>query len=709
MKTSRPFHPRLAVRPRTLLIGTIVLIGLLAWSGPSSGVAQGAEGPRKWALLIGVEKYHRASQLRYTVNDVQRLGDLLRRRGDYRDDDILEITDTALNPRHQPLRASIMAELPQFLAKPGSGDHILVYFSGHGFRDKDGKLYLAPIDCDPANPAPTGIAVEWFREQLAACKAKIKLLVLDACHAGSEKGEDDDSGIAAKDLGASFRDMEGVITLASSTSDQKSLIWEEKQQSLFSYWFNQGLQGNADTDGDGAVTIDELYNYVHRNVTRTAKARFPREQTPVRIVRTGVDGVPEIIRLKPQTLKELLADMAEQVAWSMEERKLAKIGVLEFTNDTKLGELLGADFGVLGRYCAEELERRLMDLGGDKFSVVDRRRLQTALKSQQFNLDNLGSAVAMKSLSDEAGGMPAVALGTLRNRTGRVVTLQCKVLQTERDDLAGVAGGTALLNESEWAMLGRSVEVRPEDYRVTALGPGVSSEGGKDQLIERLDYRSQGGHPMLNPDFPYRVKIMVRDRASGRMVEARSAFRGNQMFVGLRQGDVYEIWVENRSGRMVNLRLLVDGLNTQPERLRGKMMVVEEAAPVARPNAEDDWVVGARVNLDEARYWILDPKTSNLFAIRGFFSKLTGEGNYREFRVVDAQKSLAARQSFTDQIGLITAAFYAPKSTSRAPVGTELGDQRTDKVELMEGTACGPLVAVVNIRYVEPETLESPR
>ena len=48
--------------------------------------------------------------------------------------------------------------LPAVLAKPGPDDHVLVYFSGHGFKDKDGKLYLAPIDCDPADPPATGVA-----------------------------------------------------------------------------------------------------------------------------------------------------------------------------------------------------------------------------------------------------------------------------------------------------------------------------------------------------------------------------------------------------------------------------------------------------------------------------------------------------------------------------------------------------------------------
>ena len=65
-----------------------------------------------------------------------------------------------------------------------------------------------------------------------------------------------------------------MVTIASSTADQKSQIWEDKQQSLFSYWLDQGLKGHADADNDGNVDIDELYKYVSRQVTHRPKLHF---------------------------------------------------------------------------------------------------------------------------------------------------------------------------------------------------------------------------------------------------------------------------------------------------------------------------------------------------------------------------------------------------------------------------------------------------
>jgi len=454
---------------------TILMLGAAglspAWAQPAPTNVQRSDQPRRWAVLIGVERYRLANPLRHTVNDVRQIAETLRTRGGFERDCIIEVTDKGLSPRFQPLRASLLAELPKWLQLVSPKDEILVYFSGHGVRDKAGRLYLAPIDCDPQNPATTGVDVEWLREQIAACPASFKLLVLDACHAGSEKGTDDNQAVTAKEIGDHFEDLDKVLTLASSSANELSQIWEDKQQSLFSYWLNQGLRGHADRDGNGAVDVDELYSFVSRSVKQTAARHFPRGQNPRRIVRAGIDGVPVVVQLQPQSLKQVLGDIAEQLAVAIEEHSIGRVGVLEFTNDTRLGELLGADFGLLGRYCSEEFERRLMDAGSGRFNVIDRRRLQTALREQRFTVDDLGSPAALRAPASKSGGLPVIATGTLRNRAGRVVTLQCKLVRTESDDLAGAAGGAAALSEAEWAMLGRSVGVRPEDRPPPAPPP----------------------------------------------------------------------------------------------------------------------------------------------------------------------------------------------------------------------------------------------
>ena len=675
MNTTIHFRMLLAIAVGGMLTATLCLA-----ADPAGKPA--AKAGQSWALLIGIEKYHRVPHLRYTMNDVHVLAKTLRQRGGFTE--ILEMYDDAKQPKHQPLKASIEAELADWLKQPRPEDTVVVFFSGHGFRDADSKMYLAPIDCNPTNLAKTGIAVEWVRQQIAGCKAKFKLLILDACHAGSEKGEGDQNAVTANDLGDQFRELEGVVTLASSTAKEQSQIWEEKQQSLFSYWLNQGLRGHADADGDGLVDIDELYKYLHRNVTHTAKTRMPLKQTPVRIVRSGTPDVPAVLRLSAMTLRQVLDDMAEQLADAVVDRKLPKVGVLEFTNDTKLGELLGANFGLLGRYCAEELERQLAVYGEGKFNVVDRRRLQTALQGQGFKLSDLGSPEALQRLSKATGGLPTIALGTLRNRAGQVVHVQCKLVFVENDELAGSAGGAAVLNESEWAMLGRSVTVKPE-YRMPELPPpGQTARPIVQQVVQKLDIGAEGPHPLSDPRFQFPVKIIVGGKPRP------GVMKGNDYYVPLRKGEIYQIHIENRTADPVVMRLLVDGLNTLPEQETTKGVKT--------------YIVGKRVSLDGARPWEMDPRKA--YQVPGFVTETGAKGQYRDFVVVDANVSLAARQKFTDQIGIITAAFYAPVSGART-VGTDLGEAHNVAIEEGVGYPVGPLLAVVHIRYVEPEALNA--
>lgn len=652
---------------------------------------------RQAALLIGVENYEKAPPLAFIGNDVARLAETLRARGNF--DEVQVLADTAPDATGRPTREALLSQLPQWLAERNPDDTVIVYFSGHGFRAADGTMYLAPLDIDPANLTGTGVPVAWFRDQIARCRAGLKLLVLDACHAGSTKGEGE-ANLSTQDLSL-FEKLEGVVTLASSTAEQPSQIWSEKEQSLFSYWLNQGLKGHADADANGEVDIDELNKYVFDNVTQTAKLRLSARQTPVRKVGLGTPGAPVVIYLQPQKLKQVLADMSQQLGDAAADHKLAKIGVLEFTNDTKLGELLGADYGLLGRYCAEQLEDGLVRQQHDRYKVVDRRRLQQALQTQQFSLADLGSGEALKELGERAGKMPAVALGMLRGRAGRMLTLRCQLIETDANEVAASVGGTAWLSESEWAMLGKSVALPPEEAPVVLPDDNEPPRPWADVVVDRMDQLAKGPHPLSDPKFPFRVRLMVGGK------ERKGQFRGNDYFVPLHKGETYEIWIENRTGRRVLMRLLVDGLNTNLEK---EMPFSGEAAREGDKGLSTE-IIGKHVNLEEARAWILDPNSAqqrrqrnrNLFAVRGFVTKTGRQGKMALFTVVDADKSLAARQKFTDQIGLITAAFYAeevlPRAAAAAPgAGTAAGRIIEENLEEVRA-AVGPLLAVVNIRY----------
>jgi uncharacterized caspase-like protein len=686
-------------RTHRVMLSLVLSATALAVAGHPARAATAAlpkNDPHRYAVLIGAAKYEKWPQLRYTVNDCEQLQQTLTERGGFAPWQLTMITDDSQFLK--PTRKDVMEQLQNVLGRVGPDDEVLVFFSGHGCQDDQERLYLATLDCDPDNPAETGVPILWLREQLAACRAKFKLLVLDACHAGSEKGEGD-KGVAAQQLGKPFDspELNSVVTLASSRDSETSQEWDEKQQSLFTYWLNQGLKGHADENGDGSIDIDELNKYVHRNVTHTAEKRFHRQQTPVRIVRSGQPGVPVVLQLRPLSLKQVVADMAEQLSWALEERDLKQVAVLEFTTDTKLGEALGANFGLLGKLCATDLQRKLMDQAGSHFSVLDQRRLQGALRKNLFKIEDLGSDEAMQRLASALDGLPVIALGTLRSRLGRQVTLQCNLIETGSGEMAASVGGVAYLNESEWAMLGRSAVIADGD---TPPPPPSFDDPTEDdagpqtsQVVFELDKRSKGPHPLADPNFPFPVRL----RVNGKVRQGK--FIGNNYYIPVRAGEEYEVVVEHRGNDTVMMRLLIDGLNTLPEKETSTKGVRTE-------------IIAKRVNLDEARAWVLDPKESRKFVVKGFVSQTGKQGRLRKFVVVDGQQSLAARQEFTEQLGLITVAFYKPASEARATAGATLGSalgtgagEEIDADMTERKMKVGEFIGVVHLRYADEATI----
>jgi hypothetical protein len=207
-----------------------------------------------------------------------------------------------------------------------------------------------------------------------------------------------------------------------------------------------------------------------------------------------------------------------------------------------------------------------------------------------------------------------------------------------------------------------------------------------------LDQLARADHPLKSVDFSFPVHVLVKGK------EREGRFIGNDYVICLRKGEEYEIEVLNRSAEVVCMRLLVDGLNTLLQKSEEKLTETDPQAAGFKGRAV--------VSLDNARAWILQPKEK--LRVSGFETRAGEQGEMAAFTVVRAEHSLAARQNFTDQIGLITAAFYA-KDTSQAKgaVGTAAGRRIAGTIQEIPGIHPGKLLAVVHIRYVDAEDLET--
>lgn len=154
--------------------------------------------------------------------------------------------------------ARIQRELRTLLSRTQEGDTLFLYYTGHGYRNDDGKAYFASYDAnDEGNP---GWAVDsipatierYFRGERA-------FLTADCCFSGA---------LAERARQAAGRISYAVFT--SATSDKVSTgNW------TFTETLLAGLRGRAyvDTDGDGDVTFGELGREIKGDMS------FAEEQT----------------------------------------------------------------------------------------------------------------------------------------------------------------------------------------------------------------------------------------------------------------------------------------------------------------------------------------------------------------------------------------------------------------------------------------------
>ena len=253
----------------------------------------------RWALLISTNAYEddRLARLKSPLADVRGLAAVLRNPeiGGFQEVDVLEN-----RPAHE-----VRLVVSKFLRQRKAADLCLLYFTGHGVLDAEGALYLAGCDTDKDHLAATSIPAEYVRERMDRCVSRSQVLILDCCHSGAfARGGAKASAQMSVGTAQAFRaEKRGRVVLAAT--DALGLAWEDERGSMFTRCLVDGLRtGEADHDGDGLVTVDELYEYTHDRIINEALPE--RRQLPYR----SVDGDGDIVIARSP---QLLDDIAPRV------------------------------------------------------------------------------------------------------------------------------------------------------------------------------------------------------------------------------------------------------------------------------------------------------------------------------------------------------------------------------------------------------------
>ena len=220
--------------------------------------------PRGYALIVGIGSYKNLpakAQLEFAERDAEAMYSILinPESGNFRAENVHRLTGA------KATLAALKQELEVWLPSVArEEDRVVIYFAGHGFI-QGGRAYLAPHDLDPNNIPATGYPMDTLGNVAGArIKAKWKVLLTDSCHSGAITPDAD-----AQALNRSLLDLSrSMFSLTASRDRERSFEsanWGGGH-GIFTYYVVKGLEGEADENGDGIVTADELAEYTRRNV-----------------------------------------------------------------------------------------------------------------------------------------------------------------------------------------------------------------------------------------------------------------------------------------------------------------------------------------------------------------------------------------------------------------------------------------------------------
>jgi uncharacterized caspase-like protein len=123
---------------------------------------------------------------------------------------------------------------------------------------------------------------------------------LDTCYSGAAGGRTFGSrktraGHVDDEFIQRLARSKGRAIITASRAAEVSLELPELGHGVFTYYLVEGLRGAADTNTDGIVTLQELYEFVEQQVARKARAAGGNQHP---IIRGQLEGVLPLAKVK---------------------------------------------------------------------------------------------------------------------------------------------------------------------------------------------------------------------------------------------------------------------------------------------------------------------------------------------------------------------------------------------------------------------------
>jgi hypothetical protein len=163
----------------------------------------------------------------------------------------------------------VRVAIARFCQNRQRDDVVLIHYSGHGIKDENGRLFLGLKDTEVDILSATGLGTRFLLEEFSYNRSRSNVLILDCNYSGAVLTE---------------VTLAREIAILTAAGPVEFTFFEEQDNEGLPRWkgaFTAGLieglrTGDADLDGDGTVTFDELFLHAKGAVERATNGR----QTP---------------------------------------------------------------------------------------------------------------------------------------------------------------------------------------------------------------------------------------------------------------------------------------------------------------------------------------------------------------------------------------------------------------------------------------------
>jgi hypothetical protein len=236
-----------------------------------------------YAVVIGIDKYKNLPPLKYAANDAREFYRHLTEVNQVPKDRVWLLLDEEATL--EKLRRTLGTLLRR---SAGKEDTVIIFLAGHGATESDSsspdgdglEKYILPINADPMDLYSSAIPMSEVARIFQRISSERLVFIGDTCYSGASGGRTILAGGTRTTVSNAFLERlsqgKGRVILTASDSNELSVEKDELKHGVFTYYLLEGLRGKADVDGDGVITVDEVYRYVSAKVPEaTGQGQHP--------------------------------------------------------------------------------------------------------------------------------------------------------------------------------------------------------------------------------------------------------------------------------------------------------------------------------------------------------------------------------------------------------------------------------------------------